>query len=204
MKVIGLTGPTGAGKSELCACLSRLGIPSINADKVYHQLLTPPSPCLDALAEHFGKKILKADGTLDRRALAAIVFAEGADAEHEALNKITHGFVLARIRELINGYSIASCPAVIADVPLLFESGFSKECDLNVSVLANKLVRIDRIMKRDGLDFAAANARVSAQESDDFYVSRSDVVIYNNFDESNLADEARKIFSIITEDSDEP
>ena len=204
MKIIGLTGPTGAGKSELCSCLARLGIPSINADKVYHQLLTPPSPCLDALADYFGKKILKSDGTLDRRTLAAIVFADGADAEHEALNKITHGFVIARIRELIEGYSSASCPAVIADVPLLFESGFDNECDLNVSVLANTLVRIDRIMKRDGLDYAAANARVSAQESDEFYISRSDVVIYNNSDEAQLAAEADKIYSLITGGDNEP
>jgi len=204
MKVIGLTGPTGAGKSELCACLSRLGIPSINADKVYHQLLTPPSPCLDALAEHFGKKILKPDGTLDRRVLASIVFAEGADAEHEALNEITHGFVLARIREIIKGYSKASCPAVIADVPLLFESDFYKECELNISVLANRQVRIDRIMKRDGLDFAAANARITAQQPDDFYASRSDIVIYNNSDGSALVSEAKKIYAIIMGGNNEP
>jgi len=203
MKVIGLTGPTGAGKSELCACLSRLGIPSINADKVYHQLLTPPSPCLDALAEHFGKNIIKPDGTLNRRLLASIVFAEGAEEELEALNEITHGFVLARIREIIKGYSRASCPAVIADIPLLFESDFYKECALNISVLANKLVRIDRIMKRDGLDYSAANERVSAQHPDDFYISRSDAVIYNNSDEAALASEAEKIYALITGGNDE-
>lgn len=198
MKVIGLTGPTGAGKSELCSCLARLGIPNINADKIYHQLLTPPSPCLDALAAHFGEKILKLDGTLNRKALAAIVFAEGAENEHDMLNKITHGFVLKRIRELIAEYSSASCPAVVADIPLLFESEFYKECDFNISVLANRMVRIDRIMKRDGLDYSAANARVCAQQPDDFYISRSDTVIYNNSDGKELEAAAAKIFSLIT------
>ena len=205
VKIIGLTGPTGAGKSELCACLARRGIPSINADKVYHQLLTPPSPCLDALKKYFGYRIIKPDGTLDRRELASIVFADGAEKEHEALNKITHGFVLARIRELITEYSsFASCPAVIADIPLLFESEFSDECDLNISVLANRQVRIDRIMKRDGLDYAAANARVAAQHADDFYTLRSDIVIYNNSDESLLEAEADKIYSLITGGKYEP
>ena len=203
MKIIGLTGPTGAGKSALCVAMAKLGVPSINADKVYHQLLTPPSPCLDALAAHFGDSILKPDGTSDRRALAAIVFAEGADAEHEALNKITHGFVLARIRELIAEYSKGSCPAVIADIPLLFESDFHKECAVNISVLANRAVRIDRIMTRDKLDYAAAKARVDAQPDDDFYVSRSDEVIYNNLGEDRIALEAKRIFDMIVKGSQE-
>ena len=70
MKIIGLTGPSGSGKSELCACLAKFGIPNVNADKIYHQLLTPPSPCLDEIENHFGKSVIKEDGTLDRRRLA--------------------------------------------------------------------------------------------------------------------------------------
>lgn len=197
MKIVGLTGPTGAGKSELCAILSRHGIPSINADRIYHNLLTPPSPCLDALSAHFGQDIIKDDGTLDRRALANIVFAEGAEEEHETLNRITHGFVKEKMHELINEYSNASCPAVIADVPLLFESEFDKECDFTVAILANRAIRTERIMKRDSLDYSSATQRVNAQEADDFYIERATLTVYNNLGNDELEAEAQKIISAI-------
>lgn len=197
MKIIGLTGPSGAGKSHICTCLSREGIPSINADHVYHNLLIPPSPCLDALAEHFGNGIIAPDGTLDRPALAAIVFAEGAEEKRNALNSITHHFVIDKMLSLIEKYSKAKTEAIIADVPLLFESDFHKKCDLTVAVLADRQIRIDRIMKRDGIDYAAASARISSQKPDEFYTSRADVTVYNNSDESSLEAEVKKITDII-------
>ena len=84
MKIIGITGPTGAGKSHLCKALSSK-IPVINADEVYHSLLLPPSDCLDALRNAFGDAVFSSDGTLDRGALSSIVFS---DQEQLAL----HGF----------------------------------------------------------------------------------------------------------------
>ncbi len=203
MKIIGLTGPTGAGKGELCLFLSRAGIPNINTDNVYHQLLTPPSPCLDALVNHFGLGILKKNGTLDRRALAAIVFAPDADEEHETLNRITHCFVRERVLEIIESYKSSSYSAICLDVPLLFESGFDKLCDLTVAVLAHRAIRIDRIMTRDGLDHAAALSRISAQQNDDFYLSRADIIVYNNTDISALSEGCRKIIARL-ENKDEP
>ena len=197
VKIIGLTGPTGAGKSELCAILSRHGIPSINADRIYHNILTPPSACLDALSVHFGKGIIKSDGTLDRRALANIVFADGAEKEHEALNRITHGFVKEKMHELISEYSKAACPAVIADVPLLFESEFDRECDFTVAVLANRAIRTERIMKRDSLDYSTATQRINAQQSDDFYIERATFTVYNNLGSAELESEAQKIMTTI-------
>ncbi len=197
MKIIGLTGPSGAGKSRLCTYLSKEGIPSINADHVYHNLLIPPSPCLDALAQYFGDGIINSDGTLDRPALAAIVFAESAEEKREMLNKITHHFVIEKMLSIIEKYSKTKSEAIIADVPLLFESEFHKKCDLTVAVLANSQVRTDRIMKRDGIDFSAASARIAAQKPDEFYTSRADITVYNNSDESSLEAEAKKITDII-------
>ena len=203
VKIIGLTGPSGAGKSRICVHLAKEGFPSINADHIYHKLLTPPSPCLDAIAEYFGDSVIKPDGSLDRRALASVVFAEGAEDKHEALNRITHHFVIEKMLELIEKYSSAPVSAIIVDVPLLFESEFHKKCDLTVAVLANRQVRIDRIMNRDGIDYAAASARVSAQQPDEFYTSRADVTVYNNSDEAALDTEAEKIIAIIREMSHE-
>ena len=196
MKIIGLTGPSGSGKSELCACLAKFGIPNINADKIYHQLLTPPSPCLDDIAAHFGKGVISSDGTLDRKKLAAIVFSPDGKENLATLNRITHSYVIRRMRELIETYS-SSFSVVIADVPLLFESEFYRECAINVSVIADRAIRIDRIMKRDSLDYASAAARVNAQKSDSFYTSQSDITVYNNSDMDTLEAQARKIFEEI-------
>ena len=204
MKIIGLTGPSGAGKSQLCKYLAKEGIPSINADHIYHNLLIPPSPCLDALVEHFGSGIIAPDGTLDRPTLASIVFAQGAEEKRETLNKITHRFVIDKMLSLIEKYSKASTNVIIADVPLLFESDFHKKCDLTVAVLANKHVRIDRIMKRDGIDYSSALSRISAQKSDEFYISNADVTVYNDSDEAALESEAQKILDAIRGTKNDP
>lgn len=193
MKIIGLAGPSGAGKGEFCAILTKLGIFSINTDNVYHKLLVPPSACLDELCAHFGFGILKSDGTLDRAALAKIVFAPGNESELNALNKITHFHVLNKVRSIIADFSKFPCPAVIVDAPALFESGFDAECNTVVSVLANKAIRIDRIMQRDGLSYEAAAERINAQKPDEFYIERSDHVFYNN---SDLEEFKRQVLAV--------
>ena len=100
------------------------------------------------------------------------------------------------MRELIDMYS-KSFPVIIADVPLLFESEFDKECDLTVAVIADRSIRIDRIMNRDSLDYASAASRVEAQKSDDFYTSRANFTIYNNSDEEALLLQANKLLDEI-------
>ena len=95
MKVLGLTGPTGAGKGTVAAVFAELyGIPSIDTDAVYHELLIPPSPCLDELVTAFGAEILRRDGTLDRPALSRIVFSDLSGEKQKLLNGITHKYVL--------------------------------------------------------------------------------------------------------------
>lgn len=199
MVIIGITGPSGAGKSELCAKLTAAGIPSLNADKIYHRLLTPPSELIDRLCERFGEHIVRSDGTLDRSALSDIVFAPGAEAELEALNELTHGHVIARMKSLIDQYAATGCRALTADVPLLFESGFDRECDLTVAVIADRAIRIERIMHRDGLLYDSAAARVAAQKSDVFYTSRANVTVKNNSGKAELDGETAKLLYTIGE-----
>ncbi len=186
MKIIGITGPTGAGKGALCSMLIASGIPCINADEVYHQLLTPPSPCLDALVEHFGADILTDSGCLDRRALASKVFAPNAEEERENLNRITHAFVREKMLAMIDELELSGCSSVCLDVPLLFESGFDGMCDLTVAVLAEREKRIERIVSRDRLDRDGAIARAASQPGDEFYTYRADLTVYNNSDLSDL------------------
>lgn len=185
IKIIGLTGPSGAGKGTISKLFKPYGIYSIDTDTVYHQLLVPPSPCLDELVQHFGKSILTSRGELDRRALADRVFASGNDGELKMLNHITHKYVLDRTRAMCSEFDAVNCPAVIVDAPLLFESGFDRECDFTISVLACKDTRRARIMIRDGITEDSANARLASQKPDDFYIERSDEIIYNDNNNGN-------------------
>lgn len=185
MLLIGLTGPSGAGKGAFCRILlDKYGIPSIDADALYHALLVPPSPCLDVLANVFGGEILNPDGTLNRKALASIVFSSGEEAVRqkriEELNSITHHFVLNRTDALLREMEASGVKAAIFDAPALYESGADQWCHLLVTVLADKETRIQRITERDGLTREAAEMRVRAQHPDEFYTKNAHAVLLNN------------------------
>ena len=197
MKVIGLTGPSGAGKGELGRCLASRGIPVIDADRVYHELLVPPSPCLDELGAAFGPAILSENGTLDRTAMAALVFGSDAAAKerHEALNRITHRYVTERIRELLTAYAAAGTAAAVIDAPLLIEAGMDRICDVVIAVLCDRETRLARLGVRDGKSREALLARLSAQPDDDFYRSHADVVVENDGDVALLQKEADRMLA---------
>lgn len=180
IKVIGLTGPSGAGKTTFCQIAADLGIKSIDTDALYHSLLVPPSPCLDELVCEFGEKILDSEGCLDRPRLAAVVFGEGGESKLDKLNEITHKYVLGEARSIIADADQNGERAIIVDAPALFESGFDKECDFTVCVLAERASRLDRIVGRDKITEDLARARIDAQKSDEFYKNNSDHTVINN------------------------
>lgn len=200
MLVIGLTGPTGAGKGRVAALFAAFGLPVIDADAVYHSLLLPPSRCLDELAEHFGHEILSPDGMLDRRALGTIVFADPEALQ--ALNTITHHYVMAEIRRTLDRLRREDVLAAVIDAPQLFEAGAEKDCNVIVSVLADRELRLDRVVLRDGISREQAIGRMQSQKSDDFFRSHSDYIIENNDAGDNLLPHVRKILSemgVVTE-----
>lgn len=182
MTVIGLTGPTGSGKSTLCNIAAEFGIKSIDADKVYHDLLVPPSLCLEEIVNAFGNKVLNEDGSLNRAVLASIVFAVGADEKLRTLNSITHKFVKEEFRRIISDMKNSAEKFVIVDAPTLYESGFDKECDFTVAIIADRSIRSTRIIERDFLSAERAEQRLSAQKPDDFFIQRANYVLYNNGD----------------------
>lgn len=195
MLTIGLTGPSGAGKGTVASLFAAHGVPSIDTDKVYHDLLIPPSACLDELSARFGTGILTPDGMLNRGALAAIVFAEGHGADLADLNTITHRHILAKTREMLAAYAAQGVPAVLVDAPQLFESGFDAECGFILSVLAPYELRLARIMARDGLDETQAKARLDASHTDDFFRERSDAVMINDGALDAMEAEVRRLLT---------
>ena len=180
MKIIGLCGRSGSGKGTVSSIFNSLGIPSIDTDAVYHELTNSISDCTRALALEFGEDILFNDGSLNRRALAAVVFND--ENKRLSLNKIAHKFVLDECRRRISIFEDEGNSAVIVDAPLLFESGFDKECDLLVCVTSDEQARINRIVSRDSISTQQAMARIDSQLTDDYLISRCNFVIQNDSD----------------------
>ena len=188
IRIIGITGPSGAGKSLFCDRLKKYGIDTINADEVYHSLLIPPSPCLDAIRAVFGDSVFLPDGSLDRGALGTVVFS--SHDKLELLNKTVLGFVLDKMEKMIASLEEEGKKFVFLDAPTLIESGFNKKCDTVISILSPKETRIARIAARDNISDSKAKERVLAQHDDEFYISHSDVILENTSDEASFIKKA--------------
>ena len=189
MKIIGLCGGSGSGKGACSKIFLELGIPSIDTDAVYHELISENSTCVEQLAATFGHTVVNECGGIDRRELGKIVFADNSRKKLELLNQITHKHILQKTRELIEEYRQNGAAYVIIDAPLLFESGFDKECDVTVAVIADKNLRVERIILRDGISRDDAIKRIDSQISDEELRECCDYVIENNLDVSSLKDE---------------
>ena len=182
MLVIGLCGGSGSGKSTVTKKFEKYGVVSIDADKVYRELLFSGSTLLLQLKNAFGDKIINDDGTLNKKELSAIVFSD-YEKEHylPVLNSITHAAIISETERRIEEFrQNGSIPAVIFDAPLLFEAGFDKKCDIIIAVTADTETRIERIMMRDNITKEQAQQRISAQLSDEFLIEHADYVIVNN------------------------
>ena len=188
MTVIGITGPSGSGKGECSKYLLRQGYSIIDADAIYHDLLIPPSKCLDELVREFGKQILTAGGLLNRETLASLVFGEENRERLLKLNEISHRHVTDKIQKILCSMRAMGAPVCVIDAPLLIEAGLSSMCDFIISVLADKEVRIERIIARDKIDRERAIRRIESQKSDEFYTQNSHHTVYNDADKNALWD----------------
>ena len=184
MKIIGVTGPTGSGKTLLTEYFASLNITTINADELYHSMLVPPSLCLDAIREKFGDEVFLESGELSREKLGKIVFND--KEKLDLLNKTVLAIVLDEIRRQITILEKNGTAFLIIDAPTLSESGFHRECDTVISVIAPKDERIRRISLRDDISMERATERVRAQKNDSFYTENSHEVIYNDSTESEF------------------
>ena len=175
MFVVGITGGIGSGKSAVTDHLERLGITVVDADKVARVVVEPGTNGLTAIAEHFGKDILLADGDLDRAALRKIVF-DNPD-ERKVLEGITH----PRIRdEIARQLSQATSPYVVLSSPLLLESGQNTFADYVVVVDVPEEVQLRRTMARDDNSEALVKQIMAAQLDRQTRLSRADTSITND------------------------
>ena len=194
MLKVGLTGGIGAGKSEVSRLLVSYGAVLIDADRIAREVVEPGTPGLDAVVEAFGPGILTPDGTLDRPALGAIVFA---DPERlAALNAIVHPLVGARSAELER--AAGPDAVVVHDVPLLTENGLAPLYDLVVVVDATPGTQLDRLVTLRGMTESDARARMAAQATREERKAVADLVVDNDGPLEALEPQVRTLWSELT------
>lgn len=177
MKIIGLTGLTGAGKSTVAQKLMAYGCYHIDADKVAREVINNNENVKNKLKERFGNDVINADGATNRPVLASRAFAD--ENSTNALNEITHPAVTEEIQSIINDMEKIGYRGVVIDAIALFESGEDKLCDFTVAVIAPRDIRLERIMKRDNITEEKALERINAQKDDSFFTEKADFVLWN-------------------------
>lgn len=181
MFIIGVTGPSGAGKGAASEYMNtKHGYKIIDADKVYHEIISAPSECVSELTKHFGEGILTEVGGIDRKALSKLVFGEENKEKLLLLNQITHKYVISEINKIIEKYENDGAEVCVIDAPLLIEAGVNKLCDRILVVYADKEIRAQRIAKRDGIDLESAMLRINSQKPCEFYEDNCDFFLTNN------------------------
>ena len=187
---VGLTGGIAAGKSAVAAELERCGALLVDSDALARLVLEPGTEGLAAVQEAFGDRVIAADGSLDRAALAAIVFADAS--QRERLNRIVHPRVRRMAREIVA--QAGPDVVVVQDVPLLVETGQADAFDLVLVVQAPREERIRRMVEDRGMSVEDAEARIAAQATDEQRAAVADVVIVNDGDLERLRELTRAVW----------
>lgn len=160
-QVIGLTGGIASGKSRVAAMFRDLGAEVIDADLLARQVVEPGRPAYKDIVSEFGQAALAEDGTIDRKALGAIVFAD--EEKRARLNLITHPRIAAAAQAETARLFAQGASTILYEAALLVESGLHKTLDGLIVVSAPRQTQVERIMARDGMDEAEANGRIEAQ-----------------------------------------
>ena len=196
MKVIGLTGGTGSGKSVVSKSLAEAGAVIVDADKIAHEIILKGEPAYLEIVEYYGTDILDAEGNIIRKKLGEIVFN---DKEKLAfLNQCTHKYITAEVkRQIAAAKEEGTATAIIVDAPLLLEAKLETVCDLVWVVYADSEVRAQRVMARDGITYELAKARISNQKSWEEYKAAASAVIDNSKDLVHLKEQMTEILKLL-------
>lgn len=196
MKIIGLTGSIASGKSTVTGILRSLGAVVVDADAIVHELQQPGTPVTAAIAREFGPEVIRPDGSLDRPALGRIIFAQ--PDRRKALEAIVHPAVRERIWQEVDRCRVEGRPAVVLDIPLLFESGWDRWVDETWVVYTDRETQLARLMARDGLPEAEALRRIAAQGDLESKRARAHRVIDNRGAEEETRTQVEALWSGVT------
>ena len=177
MKVIGLTGPTGAGKTTVLQVLEKHGAVILDCDAVYYEMLRENHELKAALEAAFGDVFLPS-GELDRKKLGAMVFED--PARMRRLNGIVYYYMGLEVRRRLQEAKATGATMVAVDAINLIDSGLGELCDVKAAVLAPEEVRLRRIMARDGIGEDYARSRIEAQETEEYFRRHCSVILENH------------------------
>ena len=197
MTVIGITGPTGAGKTTALQALESLGVKILDCDAVYHRLLETSGDLRRELEERFGP-VFGPEG-LDRKALGSRVWSDAAALAD--LNAITHKFILQKLREEVAEAEKRGLPGIAIDGVAIIEAGVGAICHTMVSVTAPAEVRAERIMAREGIGRDYAMARIRAQKSDEWFRTHTDHHLVNDGTQEQFRQKALALFQKLLDQS---
>lgn len=190
--VVGLTGPTGAGKSSVTSVAEQMGFKIVDCDKLARIAVQKDSEALNALVGVFGNDILDSNGNLNRAALAQKAFSTSQNTE--LLNKTLLPYICVLVQEQI------TTDKVLLDAPTLFESGADSFCDEVIVVICDKKTRLSRIMARDGIDESSALLRINAGKPDEYYIEKTNNIVYNDCELSVLGLKIQKLLIKLLEE----
>lgn len=185
---MGLTGQTGAGKTQAASIFLDFGFYVINADNIAKNIINKNIECNNKIINFFGDNIVDQDNNIISQKLAKIVFND--KEQLLALNNITFEYIVYEIVTIVNNLSKKY---ILIDAPLLFESKLNLICNKVLTILSDQQIRAERIIHRDNITKELAWSRISSQNSDIFYTEKSDFIIYNNKTLRNLKFEIKKI-----------
>ena len=194
MTHVGLTGGIGSGKSAVLRLLAERGAVVVDADAIAHEVVAPGTDGLQAVIDEFGDEVETEDGSLDRAALAAIVFSNAVALAR--LEAIIHPRVKRRRDELLRAADADD--VVVEDIPLLVEKGMTHDFDVVVVVTAPIDVRVDRLVGLRGMAEADVRARIANQATDDQRERAADVVIDNGGSPEALEAQVAELWKRLT------
>ncbi len=195
IKIIGITGQSGAGKSTVSKYFSQRNISVLNADLLVRELYENGSPCVRTISAVFGDDTLDENGVIIRPVLAQRAFSSKENTA--LLSSIVHPFVMSLFISRAKKAFADGAENIIYDAPQLFESNADAICDIVISVVADRDKRIERICKRDLITRAAAEMRINAQLDENFFRENSDYIVENNGDIESLNFQIEHLYDLV-------
>ena len=197
--LVGLTGGIATGKSTVSEILRQLGCEIIDADRLARDVVEPEQPAWKQIVADFGRGVVNADGTLDRKKLGAIVFAD--PDRRKRLEAITHPAIRARFQARLDELAAQGFAGIVVfDAPVMIESGNYKNMDRLVVVVTDDATQAGRLQERDGTDEAEGRRKIASQMPLAEKAKLADYVIDNSGDREATAAEVRRVFAALMAD----